>query len=226
MEWHTDLFHIYKAEPGEIPDVSGSAADYVICQSDVLDTMREEKLNGMGFRFLDRVFYFEIPLRSSAGSGDNAPIQEIEFSCSREIDDRVYELACQAYTSDRRFHLDPVFHQERANQVIRAYIEEFKTKRLKICKAMHGSELLGFTIVDETVDPRGKFFENVLGATMPGIRGKMIAYPLYRYMLEAEKEKFVKYVGRVSSSNAASINLHFQLGGSVKNIYDEFVYRK
>ena len=200
--------------------------DYIICRADVLDSVYIHDLLQRGFRFLDRILTIEINLRSGGERNTEISVNDITLSSDTNYESDVYRLACQAYTTDRRFHLDPVFNQEKADRNIQAYIDICRSRNMKIYKAKHGNELLGFTIVDEEADEKRVYFENVLGATLPGMKGKLVAGPLYRSMLEGEKDSFKKYMGKVSSSNAASINLHFQLGGYVKQIQDEYIISK
>lgn len=198
---------------------------YSIEKADVKDSERASILLSEGYRFLDRVLEIEISPAENEDSEDLSS-QGIEFVVEDTISDDIFELACEAYDSDRRFHLEPVFDREKASIVLKQYIEGYKRPGVKVFKAYHGSELLGFAVADETADPRGKYFENVLGATKPGIKGKLIAAPLYKRMLSHEAGRFKKYYGKVSSSNMASINLHFMLGGRIRSIYDEFIYKR
>lgn len=223
MNIQTRTINIEKRDTAVGTGQIDSLADYVICRADPADSVYEDRLCSMGFRFLDRMLYFEIDLKAFEEKPADA-LSGIDFVCDDRFDDDVYALAHAAYTTDRRFHLKPVFDQVSANEVMDAYIDEFRDRELKLYKALHGRELLGFAVVDENADTRHLFFENVLGATRPGIKGKMIAAPLYSAMLAGERDRFRKYAGRVSSSNMASVNLHFQLGGHVTKIYDEFIY--
>lgn len=207
-----------------------TGADYVICQSDVLDSVYESELTERGFRFLDRILYMEIDLAKKNISADNGPKrilqdQGIVFACDGVFTESMYQMAYKAYTSDRRFHLNPVFSQQDAIPVIRAYIDQCRLGHMKIYKALHQDELLGYAVIDETADGKKCYFENVLGVTAPGIKGKMVAEALYGSVLTGEKSSFKKYAGRVSSSNMVSINLHFQLGAKVRGIYDEYIYK-
>lgn len=211
----------YQLGATEIDTSSG----YTIVEVDVKNSSYESKLLSSGYRFLDRVFEMDIAL-SGAVDVDDLSSQGIKFVVDSIVSDDIYELACEVYDSDRRFHLDPVFNQENANHILKQYIEDYKQIGVKVFKAYREQELLGFTIVNENVDEKAIFFENVLGATKPGIKGKMIAAPLYKKMLYEESKTFKKYYGKVSSSNLASINLHFMLGGRIRNIYDEFIYKK
>ena len=189
------------------------------------DDEKEKELLEEGFRFLDRVFVYEIDLRKARCIPSYQSIEAVFFS-DYDYDQDIYSLAYEAFSNDRRFHLEPLFDLAAARAAIYRYINELSGRQHRIYKVKHGDELLGFTIVDEKADTSANSFENMLGATKPGIKGKMIAGLLYTSMLLDEASHFRKYIGRVSSSNIASINLHNRLGGHVVEVYDEFIMKK
>jgi L-amino acid N-acyltransferase YncA len=134
------------------------------------------------------------------------------------------DMACKAYDTDRRFHLNNGFDQLIANKVIRAYIEKYSQNSLRIVTSTYKDKITGFTTIPLI---RDEVAENVLGVTEPSIVGKVSAYPLYRETLNILQSKsYRKYVGRVSTANAASLNLHFQLGARVIGIEDIYIWRK
>ena len=200
------------------------AGVYTICRVDVADSLRAAELLAQGYAFLDRVLLMEIDLRRP---GEREAIQAmpgVRVVCDHSFPEEMFSLACRAYTMDRRFHLEPAFDSVRAAPVLRAYIDDCAARGMKVYKALHGEELLGFTVVDESLPGVGRF-ENVLGATTPGIKGKMVAPMLYNAMLEGEKARFRKFIGRVSAGNAASMNLHYSLGARTLSVYDEYIHR-
>lgn len=202
---------------------------YNIQQVDSLKAERIEELLKQGFYFHDRVLRFEISVDAQKDLLKRIEIPEgVSISLSDTFTEDMYHLACEAYTTDRRFHLEQKFDSNVANDVIGAYLREFKEKNYLVIKALYQQKLLGFTVIREC--EKKEVFENVLGATLPGMKGKMIAVPLYGRMLElasesAFKSKCKKYVGDVSSTNAASINLHMYFGGKVTTTIDEYIYR-
>lgn len=202
---------------------------YHIQQVDSLNDEKIEELLEQGFCFHDRVLRVEISVDKQKDLLDRIEIPEdISISLSDAFTEDMYYLACKAYRTDRRFHLEQRFDSDVANDVIGAYLREFKEKNYLVVKALHQQKLLGFTVIREC--EQKETFENVLGATLPGMKGKMIAVPLYGRMLQlasegAFKSKCKKYVGDVSSTNAASINLHMYFGGKVTAIIDEYIYR-
>lgn len=225
MILHTEAFDIHRIESALPEGPVPVRADYVICRADCLDVAATQALLRQGFQFLDRILYFEISTRLAERTSFQSAVPGVDYVCDAVYEEAVFQLAYRAFKTDRRFHLESAFHQEEANKVIKAYLLHCKAQGMKLYKARHNSQLLGFAIADERADENGRYFENVLGATLPGIRGKMVAAPLYTYMIASEKERFRRYVGRVSSANAASINLHFQLGGRVTKVYEEYIFR-
>ena len=206
---------------------------YNIQQVKSTDDIRIAELLENGFRFHDRILRVEIFLKDNSGSFLNdidIPVRggEISISLSDEYTEEMYRLACEAYTTDRRFHLEQRFDQNVANHVIASYLKEFNEKNYPVIKAVHRQELLGFTVIREDRDKN--CFENILGATLPGMKGKMAAVPLYKSMLQLGSEsafenKYRRYVGDISSANVASINLHMQLGAKVVDTIDAYIYR-
>lgn len=219
----TDSLIIYRTD--ERIDSIDPAFRYTVCQADVLDCQYEDALKSRGFQFHDRILFMEISLRGKEALPAPDSKLGLRLVCDQDFGLDVYNLAYAVYTTDRRFHLESVFNQEQAIPFMKAYIDDCKARNMKIFKLYHDAELLGYTIVDEQADPRGLYFENMLGVTAPGIKGKLAAPTLYSYMLSAESQTFKKYVGRVSASNAASMNLHYQLGAKTASIYDEFIFR-
>lgn len=206
------------------PVPQDTTADYVIKRIDPLSSEEIFALTETGYRFLDRMLFMDIDLKSTAAqrAATVRRAGDIEYSVDEDFSG-IYALAGASYVSDRRFHLDPVFSMEKAIPVLDAYIGYYRDRGAKIVKAKHEEELLGCCVIDLNADPKGKYFENVLGATIPGIKGKLIAAQLYNYMLEFCSDRFARYRGRVSASNLASVNLHINLGAKVSQIYDELI---
>lgn len=226
LRLQTAAFAVEKYAPGEACAAPDPQA-YSICRLPAADAAGAAALLARGFAFLDRVLLMEIdcasapPLPAADGLSETRVVYDSEYT--REM----YKLACAAYPQDRRFHLDPLFNDARAALVIAAYLEEYRRRSLRCYKIFHEQELLGFTIVDEALalPKAGTCFENVMGVTRPGIRGKMAAPALYRAMLEGQAAKFRKYWGYVSAANTASLNLHYRLGARAMAVYDEYILR-
>lgn len=202
---------------------------YNIQQVDSLNDERIEELLKQGFHFHDRVLRVEISVEAQKDLLNRIEIPNgVSISLSDDFTEDMYHLACEAYKTDRRFHLEQRFDANVANDVIGAYLREFKEKNYLVVKALHQQNLLGFTVIRECEQKEA--FENVLGATLPGMKGKMIAVPLYGRMLRlvsesAFKSRRLKYRGGISSTNAASINLHMHFDAKVTAIIDEYIYR-
>lgn len=187
------------------------------------DDRRAEELKAAGYRLLDRILLMEIDLKATEKRREEIAAKLIEIPVDRpeSFPEDLSALACEALPTDRRFHLEPLFDPEVAKPRIEAYIESYREKGALLFSVRREGRLLGFTIVEE--QQKGTF-ENVLGITRPDMLGKMAAFPLYNAMLNGMREAgFKKYIGRVSSSNLASVNLHINLGAKVAGIYDEYI---
>lgn len=222
------VVHIYSLFEN-ISQYSYMTADYIIAQTENLNTERAGQLLHNGFFFHDRKLRVEINIRDTEMFRKRLEGRTVYFDLqiSGDVSEEMYALACKAFNNDRRFHLDQNFDQNLANQIIKAYFDDFIQRDILIFKALQNKELLGFIIMEKHSD--GKC-ENLLGVTRPDIKGKMIAYGLYANVLkmlaENEHGNFKYYYGDVSSTNLASLNLHIQLGAKIKKIYDEFIYRE
>ena len=206
-----------------------SGADYYICAVDPMKPEQSKELLDTGFVFHDRRIVMERVLKNERHIAKQGDIVIKKDS----IDHMVYEVAYLVFTKDRRFHLLPMHDQKRAIPVIKAYIDECVKQNMMAYKAFHDDELLGFAIVlgkgeRENISHnaiRGGIVENFLGAVKPGIKGKITANILYSSMLNGESDSFHKYVGKVSSENVASLNLHYGLGAKAVSVYDLYIKR-
>lgn len=212
----------------ELPGAEEADARYVVCETSYGDFDRRDELLKRGYVFLDRILRIQIDTQSDLVvqqcekiKAGNAPVElvpGIEFS------DEMASLYHKAYTEDRRFHLTDRFDQEEANAVIDAYLESFKADGAVPFGAVSGGRLVGCTMLQPT--PEGGTANN-LGATAPGIKGRMTALPLYLGMMDYIRESGVRmYYGEVSTCNMASLNLHFSLGGKVTAIKDKYILRR
>lgn len=227
LRLQTAAFAVEKYAPGEACAAPDPRA-YTVCRLPAADAAGAAALLARGYAFLDRVLLLEIDCAGAPPLPLADGLPETCAVCDGEYTREMYELACAAYPQDRRFHMDPVFDSARAAPVIAAYLKDFQRRGLRTYKIFHEQELLGFTVVDEAppASRPGTCFENVMGVTRPGIRGKMAAPALYRAMLEGQKEKgFRKYWGWVSAANTASLNLHYRLGARATAVCDEYILR-
>ena len=166
----------------------------------------------------------KIPLKHDMAALMTQKVAQLSVDAKGKFTEEMYLLAQQVFPTDRRFHLEPEFDSAGAASTIRAYMDYWKNVGATVLKIVEHEELLGFTILQRVSDDA---YENVLGVTRPGIKGKMAAYPLYCGMLDYIKaQSGTKYIGRVSTANIPSVNLHLQLGAKIRNVYDEYILRK
>ena len=133
----------------------------------------------------------------------------------------MFRLGCLAFNTDRRFHLKPEFDTEISAKTLKEYIRFYNEQDIVVTRVEYDGELAGYTVIHRQDEQA----ENVLGATKPGILGKMVAFGLYANTIKYlyEQENYKKYYAEVSSSNTASINLHVQLGAKVLGSYDKYI---
>ncbi len=199
---------------------------YLIASATVSDLEAKKALSRSGYVFHDRVLRLGIDIpasmqlrRKRCRKPDGIKIRKAE-----EFTDEMYRMACSVFRTDRRFHLDYGYNQKLADRVIKAWMDRWKGRKLQVMQAFYKGEMTGFVIFDTDSQSQS---ENVLGVTAPGICGMASAYPLYSDLLDLLGQGGCrKYYGMVSTENAASINLHIQLGAEVCSIVDRFILRK
>lgn len=208
-----------------ISQAKDRSVDYQIVQVRNLDVSLIEDLKKQGYQFHDRILQMEIDIASTIDMRNSKMKKLIPFSLevSNQISEEMYLLGCIAFNTDRRFHLKQEFDNEIAKKVLREYINYYNKKDILTTQVTYNGELAGYMVINQ----RDGQAENVLGATKPGILGKMVAYGMYANTIEylCSQENYKKYYAEVSSTNINSINLHIQLGAKVVGIYDEYIYR-
>lgn len=204
---------------------------YVIQQVESHDALRVEALRQQGFCFHERFFFVEASLKAAdiIRGQVHRDLPGIILELSYEYTTDIYELAYQSFETDRRFHLEQRFDQEGARAVMKAYIDQCRERACLIFSARKERELLGYIIADTQLEKEAGCIQIMLGVTRRGIKGKMMALPLYSgllgRMMLSENGSYTKYCGYVSSANIAAMNLHYHLGARVTKVVDEYIYR-
>jgi len=212
-------------------DFSWEEAAYIIQQVDSFDMVRIAELQKQGFQFHERFLYVEINLKATSGIRNrlSGSVAELSLEMGHQYTNDLYELAYKSFETDRRFHLEQQFDQHKAKDVKEAYINRCKEQGMTVFSARRADELLGYIIVDLHPNQKAGCFQIMLGVTKAGIKGKMAAIPLYNGLLDrmflSEGGGYVKYCGYISSTNTASLNLHYQLGAKAVQVIDEYIYR-
>ncbi|MCM1217616.1 MAG: hypothetical protein NC548_24255 [Lachnospiraceae bacterium] len=202
---------------------------YIIQQIESNDMQRAEDLLKQGFRFHERFLFIEISLKAAVRMCDRVEdsVSGIVWKMGDEYPPDIYELAYESFETDRRFHLDRQFDQSRARAVKEAYINRCRECGCKVFSICKDGELLGYSIVNPQPGRGAGCFQNMLGVTRAGMKGKMAAVPLYSGLLEKMATPayggFTKYCGYVSTTNIASMNLHSYLGGKIVGTVDEYI---
>ena len=200
---------------------------YIICEIPFDDTNKIITLIQQGFEFLDRELVYDIELMHAKVLGNNQVfdmLSQLNFSIERSISSEMLLFAYDAFDRDRRFHLERSFDSSISHRVLNSYAAYLNKRPITVAVVKYKNEIVGFTAFEEM----DHFFaENLLGAVKKGIAGKFAAFPLYKFTLSQMMERSVKhYIGKVSSTNAASINLHNELGGRVINVVDKYIMRR
>lgn len=221
-----DSFKICYGMAAEIlPDgLTAVSGDYIIAQTHFSRTDEIAGLEDLGFRFHDRCLRMEIgPDRAKELPIGICPVGGTAICETGDITGEMLALAYGAFDSDRRFFLNRAFEPaEEAHEIIRAYLDYYRKRPCRILKAVHGKEVLGFVVLCETT---AGAYENVLGLTKQTLMGKAAAVPLYSGALGMAGSEGKRYIGVASTANAASMNLHMQLGAKVTEIMDRYILR-
>ena len=204
--------------------------DYVMLRINVREPEKTRNLIHHGFSFHDRYLKMEINIEKTSEVRESLAKKTPPFflSASHDFEPVMLDMACQAYAFDRRYHLGAGYDNDMAREMIRAHLSRYKEEGCLIVKIYDNqkNELLGYTVLKKKSD---FVVENVMGLTLPGIKGKVSAFGLYNGMLNTIAEMVGKkgiYMGYVSSENITSINLHNGLGARVSGIEDEYIYRR
>ncbi len=225
LSFHGGTLKRYSVRETYVPDDT----EYIIQQ---IEANKAEKLTGLseaGPGFHERFIFVEINLKATAKARNQIKnaLPDILLGFSHEYTNDLYELACESFEADRRFHLEQQFDQNRAAEVKKAYIDWCRDQNMPVFTARKENDLLGYIIINP--DSGVGIFQIMLGVTRPGIKGKMAAYPLYNGLLNAmalpENGGYTKYCGYISSANMASLNLHQRLGARFVSAVDEYIYR-
>ena len=227
IPFRAGTLHIVQADEDwtGLPEASGKGC--IVVRTSPEDTKRSSALLSRGFVFHERLLRAEIHSgRQQPEAGFPALPKGVDIAAFQELTEEMYALGCSAFSHDRRFHLEHDFNPALAAEVLRGYFNRFSGQEGVLSfQARAGEKLLGFTVVVPDSE-KPDSFENVLGATLPGIQGKMAAYPMYTFMLrEMLRKGRAHYVGYVSAANLASLNLHVQLGAKWSGVFDEYILR-
>lgn len=216
----------YLDHVGEVNCMEADNCRYLVASAAVSDLEAKKTLSRYGYVFHDRVLRLgiDIPASMQVRRKRCRKPAGIRTGKTEVFTDEMYQMACSVFHTDRRFHLDYMYDQKLADRVIKAWMDRWKERKLQIMQAFYKDEMTGFAIIDTGSHGQP---ENVLGVTVPGISGMASAYPLYSDLLDMlGQDGCRKYYGMVSTENAASINLHIQLGAEVCGIMDRYILRK
>lgn len=201
--------------------------DYIIAQTEFSQTKDIARLLASGFCFHDRQLKMDISISRTLErfSGIFGNTNGVSVSETEHFTGEMLDMALTAFDMDRRFHLEQGFGStRRVKEVLESAVAHYQEGRHKIFRTDCQGNLVGCVLIR---DIGSGIYENVLGFTRPGIAGKAAAIPLYVGALKQIGSGGGKrYLGSVSSTNMASLNLHIQLGAKVTAITDWYIFRK
>ena len=121
LSFHGGTLKRYSVRETYVPDDT----EYIIQQ---IEANKAEKLTGLseaGPGFHERFIFVEINLKATAKARNQIKnaLPDILLGFSHEYTNDLYELACESFEADRRFHLEQQFDQNRAAEVKKAYID-------------------------------------------------------------------------------------------------------
>lgn len=219
-----DSFRVCMGLAGEVL-AKKPEAEYVIATTCFHRTDELANLQDAGFSFHDRFLQIEINIAGAKKRIAEMPAAAdgIIVAETSDFTEEMFGIACSAFGTDRRFHLDADFaHREYAAEVIAAAVRRCLDHGTRIICASHGKDVLGCVMILD--DSPGGYCTNVLGFTKPGLKGRLAALPLYAGAMGMLKSE--TYSGKISTTNAASLNLHAGFGAKVTGAEDWYILRK
>ncbi len=198
------------------------AGEFVVVKTDCAHPREIAGLRESGFNFHERFIKIKINIGAALRRLPAMTARwDVTVRETRGFTDAMLDLACRAYGTDRRFHLEPGFdNDELAKEMIVAAARRFEAQQARIVTASHDGDLLGFC----AFLPYGNGYYNAMGLTVRDMKGRLAAWPLYTGALRLLAGG--EYVAGISSANVASLNLHIQLGAKVTGTEDWYILRR
>ena len=221
-----DKYEIYNDNGITKSDIGNAGTEYLIRGTSFDNIDEIAALSSRGYSFLDRVLGMKIDIKSTEEVRQSKLklLPGIEFNLRNECPNEVADIADNAFVTDRRFHLEEHYDSGMAHEIIVSYIREYINAGGSLYTASYNGRIVGFIIM---IEESPGVAHNVLGAVLPEITGRAVAYPMYcTFLNELQKQGYKEYIGIVSSSNITSINLHIQLGAYVTEVTDEYILRR
>lgn len=190
--------------------------DATVCRViEPADAANEIRMQRDGFFFADRTMKTTISLSKIAVDLDKfirLPIIE-----TTEYKDDILRIAVASFGYDRRFHVLPDCSPDVSSVVLKKWIEELDT----VFVALFKERPVGFLALKETA-PDTLFVH--LAAVEEKYRMTGAAMALYANACKIAKERgYKKLEGRVSTQNAAVMNVYATFGATFSDPQDIFI---
>ena len=175
----------------------------------------ELQMQKNGFFLADRTMKVTVNLENLDESYQKKirlPVK-LTSDCNQEI----YDIACESFNTDRRFHFLPQPNQRLANIVIKDYVKSLQTSFMCSFK----DHVVGFIALKNVTEKESEIY---LAAVKEKYRLAGAALSLYTTALLNAKENGLSYVtGRISTSNLPVMNLYASYGAKFSEVNDIFL---
>ena len=177
-----------------------------------------ELLRNEGYFMVDRTIKATIPIKKDR---DFSRLCRIPLERIDKLENRIYEIAKQAFLPDSRFFDKTNTSDDEKRGSICAFVDEMKS--FYICRFR--GEIAGFLEVLPDVENQNQAFIR-LAAVDEKYRVAGVAASLYAGAVEKCREKGIKKIwGRISSRNMSVMNLYASLGAAFSQPLDVYVRR-
>lgn len=169
-----------------------------------------------GYQLVDHMLDVTINLRRV--TADLQKVIRLEPVLTGDYKEEIKLIAEKSFVRDRRFHIETIYNQKIANQIIDEWVEEIP--EFYVC--LHKENVIGFLALKETGD--GKSAGIHLAAVDERYRASGAAMSLYAKAVRDSVEKgYQSITGYISSCNTAVMNLYAYLGGTFSNPQDIYL---
>lgn len=174
----------------------------------------QKEMARRGFTLADRTLGCSINL--AGRTVDFARLVRTEPGITNEKRDKVFSIAMQCFSADRRFHVAPDLNQEIASKILTGWVQNLSSYYL--CE--HKEQPIGFLALTGEGDRR--FVR--LAAVLERCRTSGAAMSLYAAAARDCKACGVRFLeGRISAANTSVMNLYAYLGAKFSNPMDVYL---
>lgn len=182
------------------------------------DTISAEKLSSQGFFLADRLLNVRIVLKQFTKTMSKKRFRTEVGNMDENI---IYNIAIEAFTTDRRFHLHRHYDQGSANKVIQLYVTDSLEKHDTCIYCHYKDKAIGFLLI-RTIETGG-FIK--LAAVLPKYQGTGAALELYEAaVLYSQTQGWRNLSGKISAANTAVMNIYALFGATFYEAVDLYLY--